>query len=588
MKFSKGLMIAACILIYAPCFAQDIKITGQQEKWRMIALDIKGPAANSADNDPNPFLDYRLNVKFISPSGKTYTIPGFYSGDGQGANSGNTWTARFSPDETGNWKYEVSFRAGKEIAVNETQTGKPVQGDGRKGNFTVNGVAANAQGFYKTGRLQYVGKHYFKQADGGYWLKSGADEPEDMLAYTGFTNTPAATHTYSAHIQDWKDGDPDWENGKGKGIIGALNYLAAANVNSIYFMPMNIGGDGKNVWPFLGKVSKGGSPDNDNTHYDNLKLLQWETVFAHAQKIGLLLHVVLNEAEEKNKKELDNGELGVERKLYYREMVARFGHHPALQWNICEEYNLQWDLTPTRVKSFAAYIHSLDAYQHPLAVHHASTVEKAWPPFSGDKLFQVSSFQTRVIDCISIWREKSAQAGYPQVMSLDELYPDVANENNTQRYRREYIWPIYFSGGQVELILEDLLKTEDYRKYSKHWQTMWFARKFLEQNTPYWEMKRIDSVLKGETTYEGKNSIVYGKVFAKPGQVYAVYLPNGSTSAKLDMGNAKGDFELRWYDPSKGEFEGNAITIKGGGWVDLGLPPSSPENDWTILLTQKK
>ena len=34
---------------------------------------------------------------------------------------------------------------------------------------------------------------------------------------------------------------------------------------------------------------------------------------------------------------LDQGELGVERKLYCRELVARFGHALALNWNLGEE-----------------------------------------------------------------------------------------------------------------------------------------------------------------------------------------------------------------------------------------------------------
>ena len=57
----------------------------------------------------------------------------------------------------------------------------------------------------------------------------------------------------------------------------------------------------------------------------------------------------LNEAEEANKRELDGGELGVERKLYYRELIARFAHHPALQWNLCEEFNIGLDLGPDRL-----------------------------------------------------------------------------------------------------------------------------------------------------------------------------------------------------------------------------------------------
>ena len=41
-------------------------------------------------------------------------------------------------------------------------------------------------------------------------------------------------------------------------------------------MPMNIGGDGKNAWPYLGPIEHKGSPTNDNLHFDVAKLRQWE------------------------------------------------------------------------------------------------------------------------------------------------------------------------------------------------------------------------------------------------------------------------------------------------------------------------
>ena len=74
---------------------------------------------------------------------------------------------------------------------------------------------------------------------------------------------------------------------QGQGLVGLLNYLASHHVNSIYFMTMNIGGDGKDVWPWTGSPEHNGSPSNDNLHYDISKLGQWEQVFAHAQRNGI-------------------------------------------------------------------------------------------------------------------------------------------------------------------------------------------------------------------------------------------------------------------------------------------------------------
>lgn len=52
---------------------------------------------------PNPFIDVTLDVTFTAPSGKSFTLPGFY--DGQ-----DTWRVRFNPNEVGRWRYHSSSR----------------------------------------------------------------------------------------------------------------------------------------------------------------------------------------------------------------------------------------------------------------------------------------------------------------------------------------------------------------------------------------------------------------------------------------------------------------------------------------------
>jgi len=562
--------------------------SGTPSKWDAVTLDFHGPQADAMDNDPNPFLDYRLRVRFTGPNGKAYDVPGFFGGDGRGGRSGNVWRVRFSPDEAGEWRFRASFRKGPGVAVSlEADEGEPAAFDGSSGTFTVAPQDPQAPGFYKWGPLEYAGTHYLKFRDGPYWIKGGTDSPEDFLAYAGFANTPRATHRYESHIADWRDGDPDWDDGQGKGIIGALNYLASQHVNSIYLLPMNIGGDGRNVWPYMGPIDGKGSPANDNLHFDLARLRQWGIVFDHAQRRGLCLHFVLNEAEEPNKRELDDGALGVERKLYYRELAARFGHLPALQWNLCEEYNLGFRLPPERIKQYARYLHEVDPYDHPITVHHAGKVEQAWAPFLGDRLFPVTSFQTTDTDIVETWRERSAAAGFPQVIGMDEFYPDKANAANADRHRREYTWPIYLSGGQLEYILDTLLKTEDFRTCEPHWRYMWFARSFVEDNLPFWEMQPMDGLLAGESHYAGRNNDVAGQVLGKEGEVYAVYLPRAEKTGALDLSKAPGRFVQRWYNPRTGEFDPSSRRkIEGGRPVALGPPPRETAEDWVVLITQ--
>ena len=86
--------------------------------------------------------------------------------------------------------------------------------------------------------------------------------------------TPAGLKTWQPHVRDWRDGDPTWKDGKGKGLIGALNYLAGKGCNAFSFLTYNAGGDGDDVWPFVER--------DDKLHYDCSKLDQWQIVFDHA------------------------------------------------------------------------------------------------------------------------------------------------------------------------------------------------------------------------------------------------------------------------------------------------------------------
>jgi len=514
--------------------------------------------------------------------------------------SGNIWRVHFTPDQAGLWNFEASFRKGDNIAVGLNPTaGTATAFDGTKGNFTVADRDTKAAGFHKWGRLEYAGKHYLKFRDGPYWIKGGTDSPEDLLAYEGFDDTRSgsrfAVKKYTGHVRDWRPGDPDWKDGRGKAIIGAMNYLAEQHVNLIYFLPMNIGGDGQNVWPFAGRINPAGDSDNDNTHYDISKLQQWEIVFSHAQAKGIVLHFVFNEAEKNNKLELGGKRLTTERKLFYREMVARFGHHNALIWNLCEEYNIGLDLGPQSVREFAAYVVQLDPYDHPITVHHAKNPITAWKPFLGDELFSITSLQIGrgdIEQVVETFRKLARQAGRLLPIAVDEFTVTTDDKpwipvDDSVALRKEKLWPAYLSGGQVEFILAELLDTQDFRKYEDLWKYIWYARNFMEQHLPFWEMESADELLTEESIYFGKTCTHDGQVFAKKQEVYAIYLPNASPSGILNLSDVSGAFQKRWYNPRNGRFEGSTTTVNGGDSVSLGKPPSDASEDWVILFNKK-
>ncbi|MCP4428126.1 MAG: DUF5060 domain-containing protein, partial [Chloroflexi bacterium] len=558
-------------------------ISGTLQKWSPLTLSFTGPQADELDNAPNPFLDYRLQVTFTGPSGQQYVAPGFFDGDGAGNGAGNIWKAHFTPDEAGQWQYTASFRRGTNLAIDlNPDAGVAAGFDGTAGFIEVAASDPDAPNFLQWGRLEYVGEHYLKFRDGPYWIKGGADSPENFLAYSGFDNT-IGSHQYDAHLIHWQEGDPDWGNGKGKALIGSLNYLASQHINSIYLLLMNIGGDGKDVWPFAGSINPKGRPKNDNLHYDISKLGQWEIVFDHAQKKGIFLHFVFGETEEANRQELGDSELSVERMLFYREMIARFGHYNALQWNISEEFNQSSKVPPPiwskeDVDRFAAYIKAIDPYDHPITAHGD------WAELWGDPFFEATSYQhypeyqTGALpygDKVEADRLASQRARRPIPIFVDETNRTLVGDDESHNgenlpftsgasfQRKDVLWPIYFSGGGgVEYILEDILNTEDFSRYESMWQYTWHARKFMEENLPFWEMDPADDLLLDEATYFLED----GQVFAKIGQVYAVYLPAAESGGRLDLSGINGRFQQRWYNPRTGQFEGELQILEAGDW----------------------
>ena len=169
---------------------------------------------------------------------------------------------------------------------------------------------------------------------------------------------------------------------------------------------------------------------------------------------------------------------------------------------------------------------------------------------------------------------------------MDEIHPDHCSPDNADRHRREYVWAIYLSGGIYEAILDNLTRTEDFRRYEEHWQNIWRARRFMEQNLPFWEMSPMDELLTGESQYSGQANVCGGQVFAKEGELYAVYLPVAEKTGALDLTKAPGTFVQNWYNPRTGEFSGSSREIKGGKSIELGPPPGETLEDWVVLVNR--
>ena len=568
------------IAIFAGCTGSSddsIVVTGELRQWHKVTVNVIGPAA-SESGSPNPFLDYRLDVTFSKDENR-YKIPGYYSADGvareSGSSSGPVWRAHFSPPEAGRWNFEISFREGDEIALNNSE-GLPLPADSATGFFIAGPSDKAGRDHRAKGRLQYTGERYLQFAGtGDYFIKGGADSPENLLAFADFDNTERGKnilHRFEPHVADWNAGDPTWHGDKGKGLIGALNYLAGKGMNSVYFLTNNLTGDGDDVFPYTNK--------DERFRFDTSKLDQWEIVFQHMDSLGIILHVVTQETE--NDQLLDGGELGPERKLYYRELVARFGHHLAITWNLGEENTN----TDEQRKAFASYLRDLDPYDHPIVIHtYPNQYDQVYSPLLGfgdlnGPSLQMADMTKTHAETIK-WINESEAAGQTWFVSLDEIGPHTTGvtpdgpDNNHDAVRRHALWGHLMAGGAgVEWYFgyqypHSDLTAEDWRSRDNFWDQTRYALDFFKE-IPFWEMQSADEL--------ADHSEVF--VFAKPGEVYAVYLPEGVVSTRLEVGEVSG--ELQWYNPRTGEFEGEITEFVGDGSILLNAPEAS--GDWVALV----
>lgn len=567
----------------------DGGVTSALYRYRPVTLTLEGPFA-SEGGTLNPFLDYRFDVTFTAPSGERLVVPGYFAADGNAANSGasagTAWRAHLTPSGVGTWTYEVSFRRGAAVAVSESPTAGSALApyDGRTGSFTVQEAPQDSPGNYARGPLRYVGQRYLRFDNGEAFLKGGADSPENLLAYEDFDNTyntggPDYVKSWGAHVGDWRPGDPTWRGGKGKGLIGALNYLGSEGMNAFSFLTMNAPqGDGKDVWPWTSPSAR--------TRYDVSKLAQWDVVFGHADRLGLFLHFKTQEQE--NDQVLDGGALGPERRLYYRELVARFGYHLALNWNLGEENTN----TDAQRRAFAAYFNDLDPYDHPIVVHtYPGDHDDVYGALLGNSDLTGASVQLQGMQgghaATREWLRRSAEAGRPWHVSIDEpgtggigATCDGPSNNHTEA-RREALWANLMAGGTgvewyfgYQTCAGDL-DAEDWRTRDRLWDYTRYALALFRNRLPFTEMVPANDLTGRADDY----------VFAREGEAYAIYLPQGGN---VSLSLPAGDYGVRWFSPREGGAlqTGSVASVEGGGSRGLGQPPEEPGQDWVALVTR--
>ena len=588
------------ISILITCLAGAQTPEGELKRWHKVSLSFQGPNTSETAN-PNPFSDYRLEVTFTNGN-LSYKVPGFYTACDNAADSscdsGNIWQVHFTPGRIGVWDWSAEFTTGSDVAINGGGSSAGFM-DGDTGSFTIEESDKSGRDFRSKskGKLQYVGEHYLRHAgtdpknpNGSWFVKAGADAPENTLAYNDFDNTPnrgGRRKNWNPHQQDYDAGDAGayvWKNGQGTELLGVVNYLSSKGLNAFSFLTLSLHGDDENVFPHLMKVSENvyngyndGQQWNQGVHKDRFdvsKMAQWEKIFEYADKKGVFLHFKTLETENDNI--MDDNTNGRQRKLYYRELIARFGHHLALNWNITEETTLPDNVT----KSIASYIKEVDPYDNHIVLHtYPGQQDQRYDPLLGANSeltgASVQTDKSKVHNDVRRWLEKSRNAGKKWVVANDEQGSaniGVDQDGKEDKLVRDSVlWGTLMAGGMgVEYYYgyqtgETDLTAQNHRSRDVKYSHASHALNFFDS---YLQEYLVDMVSSDGITSANDY------VLAKPGEVYAIYLPDGG-STNIDL--PSGTWQVQWYNPRSG---GNLSDV-----TVVSNTISAPDtNDWVALI----
>ena len=512
-----------------------VEILGERKCWHDIVLSIEGPSANQSDSIPNPFIDYAMVARFRHESGTPdYFVLGYYAADGNaastGATSGNRWRAHLSPDKAGRWTYEVLFRKGPSVVFDFDGGATWPPQDGATGTFKVSPSDKPMPDARAAGRLQYVGKRHLRHVASGQRFLSFRTDHAGPKDNT--SNTIAVT-TF-----DPAEGDSD------RSPLVSLNQRFT---------------------------------------YDCAKMDVWNRELNQATAAGMHIEINLQPSRVANKADgldFDTGQpgsLGAERMLYLQQMVARFGHHPSLSWHL----HADDEPSPDQIRAETTYLREIDPYRHAILLH---TGADAWPGMQNALMGDKNAVSGIVLDanephfhrrCVQAVNA-SIESGHAWVVT-GEVGTNPSRIPDPRTWRRQ-LWANLTAGGAGMHVIDD--RETSGKSFVAAQQI------FKAAGLSFWKMTSADELI-GNSKHDDR-----GYVLAQPGDAYLLYLPS-PRGCKLNLVDAKGDFEISWIDPATGDVipGGEIVTVEGGKRVDIGSPPKrdpeASDHDWIAIVRRQ-
>lgn len=321
---AKAVLASLVVCLLLPSVSGDLQAAVLRFDTAEVSLQ-SDQTFDGSQGTPNPFTAVDLSADVTSPSGRTYSVFGFFDGNGQGGAVGRVFKIRIFADEEGTWQWT-------------TRSNEPSL-HGKSGSFVCAGLLA---GPFAAGPLEIDPERprIFRYRNGPpvYLLGKFLDEdaPERLRW----------SHTFFS--EELTEADRR----------ALLDRHLGMRLNKINVYVANKGDyEHVSTTPWVGRDTS-----NDKTRFDLARWRTYERWVRELRDAGLLTHLWFF-ADDSGFGDLPDAD----RQRLIRYGMARLSGYVNTLFTLALEWQEGW--TPAEVAAHMAYLHQQNPWERLVSVH---------------------------------------------------------------------------------------------------------------------------------------------------------------------------------------------------------------------------
>jgi len=548
-RLALGLACLASAIMAPAILASPTRVTFTQAPASIEAYDfLEVTAALEHPDARNPFIDATLDGTFARADGTDkHEVSGFCDSD-----DGGLFRIRFMPSSPGDYTFTLAYRQG---AFEATHSGVFHVSDGHR-----NGPIRVDPKFPWHFIWEGSGKHYFFNGTTAYFLVDWKDE--HIIQYS------------IDRLHRLK--------------VNRLRVTIAGREDLFFGEPV-MNGDNFTMFPTPWPAKHPDEMLHPDFDYSRFYLDYWrkfDRTLRYARDRCMIISLVL----DMNDNKVHPAAGSEDEYRYIRYAISRFGAFSNITWDMGDDLDRfrsdEWTHdTGTLVKKWDPYKHL--ASSHPVVDTHQDRTSE-W--------FDFCSFQDwNRSQHAYILKQRAAQEKLGRIIpqtneeyGYEDHYPmwAPAPDGESADTLRRCAWDIYMAGGYQTA-------GESAKRGTNVWPDSgggWLNGRGDDTQVMFIGFGHIVDFFESFDwwTTNPHDELVSGGAYclAKPGEIYAVYLPNRSTlpdRQSVTVHLEPGTYQAHWFSATTGEII-PLPSLDGPEWTS---PQAPDRSDWALLLTRQ-